>query len=367
MKILLISLSAGAGHVRVAEALEKQAALTRPDLEILHIDMANYITLAMKKTVITSYSLMARRLPELYGFLYRKTDNPKNGKKFVKLTKQLKNLNSLRLYEKIKEVNPDHVICTHFLPADVILNSFKRHSRNIPVSLVLTDYDLHNLWLIKGIVNYFVATEKMAWKLSALTSGAANVTVSGIPVQPEFYDTQKVDIKALAPSTNPSLPTVLILSGGEGLGDSSKIAKILLNYDKPANIIAVAGNNRKLYKKLSRLHSPEHINLQALGWTSQIDKLMKYSDVIISKSGGITTSECVALGKPMIVIDPIPGQEELNADHILSQGFGQIVRDKYDLLFYLDQILSGKWQANKKIRPSGDSAAEIVLITINQS
>jgi processive 1,2-diacylglycerol beta-glucosyltransferase len=359
MKLLIISISAGAGHVRTAEALEKTAIQKYPNLEVVHIDMADYITLALKKTVIDSYGLMAKKLPELWGFLYNKTDDPKNSKRFVKLTKQLKNLNSLKLYEKIKEIKPDRIICTHFLPADVILNAFKRHQIDTPVSITITDYDLHNLWLVEGASNYFVATDKMAWKMASRGIKKSKIITSGIPIQPEFYDNKILNTKAITPLINPSLPTILVLSGGEGMGDCLKITRLLFENQKPINIISVAGNNYKLLSNMDKLQVPKHINLQPLGWVSQMDKLMKTADIIISKSGGITTSECIVLGKPMIIIDPIPGQEERNADFILANGYGQIARDKEDLLYYLNEFLTGTWKPQKK--PTSRPAAEIVL------
>ena len=153
--------------------------------------------------------------------------------------------------------------------------------------------------------------------------------------------------------------TLLILYGGKGFIDISNMIKILFDYKKPLQIIAIAGKNKNLEEKLNHLSIPAHISLAVVGWTDKIDEYMRVADVIVSKPGGLTTTECLVLGKPLIAIFPIPGQEEYNARFILENNSGVVAQTTSDLIYYLDKfaIWSRQLAANKK-QPM---AAQIIL------
>ena len=357
MKLLILSISgAGAGHIRVAKTLEKIAREKFPDVETIHADMVDYISLPMKTTVIDSYALLAKRMPEFWGFLYDTTNQPDTARRFTKLTKQLKRMNSLRLYEHIRDVDPDAILCTHFLPADIVLNAPKKYLSRMPsVSVILTDYDIHSLWLVPGTHHYFVATEKMKWKMERKGIPAEHVTVSGIPVDPSFLESKSVAELKTKHRIKENQKTILVLSGGVGMGKSDKIAKTLFEMKEPATLIIIAGNNPKLEKTLRALQPPPHIALDVIGWTDAVDEYMRIADVVVSKPGGLTTTECIALGKPLIVVDPIPGQEERNAEFILEHNHGRVARSPEDLLYYVEHELPAPKEGIKK------NAAESIL------
>jgi processive 1,2-diacylglycerol beta-glucosyltransferase len=359
-KILIISLSAGAGHIRAAEAVEKTIQQKHKNIEVKHIDMAKYISVPMKKTIIDSYAMMAKRLPELWGFLYEKTDNPKITKKFNSITKQIKAINSSRLYNVIKNYNPDKILCTHFLATEIILNAPKKHEINIPVSTLITDYDLHNLWLVPGTEKYFVATEKMKWKIAKQENiPEKNIIISGIPIDPVFYKNKSISELKNKHKIQKNKKIILVMSGGQGLSKSNIIVEALFNTKKSLSIIAIAGKNKKLEKKLKSLKPPRHIKLKTVGWTDKIDEFMRMADIIISKPGGITTTECVTLKKPIIATQPIPGQEEHNAQYILENNLGFVAHDTEDILFYLNSLLNYSKAVKQKNRQI--NSAEIII------
>ena len=335
-KLLIVSWSAGAGHVRAAEAIEKAAAVKYPNLEAQHIDLADYISLPMKKAIIDSYDIIVKRVPELWGFLYGKINSRKGADRLTKLTKQLKQANSLKFRKFVSAYKPDAIICTHFLATDILLSAKKRWSISQPISTLITDYDIHNLWFVPGTKYYFVATEKMKQKMiqQRITS-AKNIVVSGIPVDPIFYKTKSTALLKKKHKIPTNKRVVLVLSGGQGLAKSSKIVKTLLKINLPMTIVAIAGNNKRLENALKKINPPKHIKFFPVGWTDKIDEYMRMADTIISKPGGITTSECIALKKPMIIIDPIPGQEDHNADHLLTYGLGVIARSPEDLEYFV--------------------------------
>jgi processive 1,2-diacylglycerol beta-glucosyltransferase len=336
MKLLIISLSAGAGHVRVAEAIKKTAITKHPNINVAHIDLADYLSKPLKKTVVDTYALLIKRMPEIYGFLYHQTDSNKKAILFNKITKQIKQISSAKLYKYILTNKPDQIICTHPLPAQIILESRRSIINQIPVSITITDYDFHSLWLVPGIAKFFVANERMKIKMHYLGINENSVIVSGIPVDPTFYENKNVSELKSTYKIN-SNKTILMLSGGQGLINIKEAIEVLYNIKNPLNIIAIAGANQKLEKIIDNLRPPAHIKLYPVGWTDKIDEYMRMADYIITKPGGATITECMILGKPMILTNPIPGQEECNTDFILTNGFGQIARHPEDLLYFIKE------------------------------
>lgn len=360
-KILIISLSAGAGHVQAARALENTAQ-NFAQIQVKHIDLYNYITYQFKKATFSAYDLMVKRLPSLWGFLYEKTDSAKTIKRFNNLTKRLKQINALKFYKEIQNFDPDEIICTHFLATDLILNPPKKYKVDIPVSTVLTDYDLHNFWFHKGTKYYFVATDKMKWKIVKRKEQIPeNVIVSGIPVDPKFYiPKDKLQLKQQYELQD--LPTVLVLSGGQGMAKAEQIIEQLFSIDAKFNVVAIAGKNEKLKFDLDKLNPSQNVNLHTVGWTDAMSDYMKLSDLIVSKPGGLTTSESIVSGTPIIAIDPIPGQEEANTLYILENNLGRVAANYEDMLYYAEQYLNDKIKYQRKHYEK--YAAEIILRTL---
>ena len=343
-----MSVSAGSGHVRAAEAVKKTAELNHPDLEVQHIDLMDYISLPMKKAVVGSYDLLVRQAPELWGYIYEKTNNPKITKKLKKLNKKLKKINAYKFNEYVSEYNPDYILYTNFLPTDMLDNTSMGEAR---IGTLVTDYDLHELWVSHKSQDYFVATEKIAWKLEYRGFDRKNITVSGIPIDPKFYK------QINTPAYNAEVKEILVLSGGQGLAHSDNVVRTLFKLTKDVKVTVIAGKNKALQKKLEKLEAPENIEYSVIGWTDRIEEYMASADVIISKPGGLTTTECAVLGKWLIAVDPIPGQEEGNAQFLLERGIGDVAHNTEDLLYYVSST-----KGRKHSKPLQEkSASEIIL------
>ncbi|MBI5728399.1 MAG: hypothetical protein HY984_01445 [Candidatus Magasanikbacteria bacterium] len=363
-KLLLISLSAGAGHVRAAEAIRETAKKEYPRLAVEHIDMMDYVTLPMKSAIMDSYDLMIKRLPELWGFLYKKINEPGMFEAYERVTRAMKRMNSHALYRYIQKSRPDHIICTHSLPADVISQGREQFNLAMPVSLVVTDYDMHALWFVPDTAYYFVGTPKIAWKLEHRGVEKEHIVESGVPIDPVFY--QKKNIAKLKQHYRLPLDQkiILLLAGGQGSAKSDEILALLANLTTPATIIAIAGKNKKLAERLRAVKLPPTIKRQVVGWTDRIDEYMCMADVIITKPGGATTTECVTLHKPIIVTQPIPGQEEYNTQYIQEHGYGVVARSTEDLLYYAARepyLLAPGYTLEKQKTLSRRGGAEIIL------
>ncbi|MFH0857299.1 MAG: glycosyltransferase [Candidatus Magasanikbacteria bacterium] len=361
-KLLIISVSAGAGHVRIAQALEKTAKIHFPNYEVKHIDMMDYVSLPIKKAIVDTYSLLIKNAPAIWGFLYKQSDDNVRLEKGEKIISKGTHIGAKKFYAFLDEYNPDTIICTHPFPAQAIKRSLKKEHQNIPVSIVVTDYGLHALWLVKNIHTYFVATEHMARQIQK-TLKDQKVIVSGIPVQPEFFEHKDINSLREKYAIPQGKKVILLLSGGHGMVRIDTIAKYLLTHitETPIHIIAVAGKNLSLKKKLDTITHKDfkENSCESLGWTNAVDEYMRIADVIITKPGGSTTTECSVLQKPIIAISPIPGQEELNTEYIVQNKLGYKATTLLDLEYSTKKILEEKNKVKKeKVSNAGQKILE---------
>ncbi len=354
-KLLIISFSAGSGHVRAAEAIRKTAEIHFPGVTTVHIDLADYLPTTTKAIILKSYLFAASKIPSLWRFLYEHT-NDDAGQELLEMVTQLgANINAGKLYRFIDELQPDYIINTHFLSTKLLFA--RKTPPTAPVSTVVTDYDVHEYWITEGTHTYFVASEKIVWKLKKKGIPYRNIVKSGIPIDPVFFTKNNVSALKKQQNIPQSKPLVLVLSGGQGIGRTIDIVTILRDLETPCQIIAIAGNNFELQTKLATIPMPEHISLTALGWTDQMDQYMRMADVIVSKPGGLTTTECMTLKKWLIAAMPIPGQEEVNATFLLDHQAGSVATTYEDLLFYTEEQLKHPRTVQYRPKP----AAETIL------
>ena len=339
-RILLLSVSAGSGHVRAAEALHAYAALHFPQLEMRHQDLMQMVPLAFRKIYTDFYLALASRLPEAWGWLYRKTDHAPEGGWIDAIRRLLQNLCTRQLLKEVDHFAPDAIICTHFLPAE-LLSAAKRKGRlTCPVWVQVTDFDVHRMWVHEGISGYFVANEELAFRLQAYGIAAEHIHVTGIPVMPAFSTHQERQTCARQFGLQPQAKTVLLMGGGAGIGGMEMLAAKLLEFDQQLQLIVMAGKNRSLLTALETLALRYPSRLLAVGFTDQVPALMSCADIAITKPGGLSTSECLVMGLPMVLINPIPGQEERNADFLLQEGVALRADDPVTLRYRLQCLLT---------------------------
>ena len=240
----------------------------------------------------------------------------------------------------VENFKPDVIACTHFLPAEVLGAQRAKGKLRAPVYTILTDYDIHSMWIQEGVTGYFVASSEMAHALREKGIGTASVEVSGIPILPEFareYPPRETTRQTLG--LNPAQRTVLVAAGGFGMMSADDAVKLLAGHLPEAQFLAVAGRNAELEKRLKKLARAYKGRVKPFGFVDNMHELMAASDLAVSKSGGLTTSECLAMGLPMLVFNPIPGQEERNAIYLLEHGAGLWARTPAQMLFKVKALL----------------------------
>ena len=368
-KVMVLSVSAGAGHVRAAEAIIETAKLNYPGLKIVHHDVMDLVPKLFKKLYADSYIKIVDRHPALWGFMYEKMDRRESDdSKLKKVRTAIERLNTRKLSKEIENISPDAIICTHFLPAELISRMIRKGKTRIPCWVQVTDFDIHGLWIHTNMAGYFAATEEVAWRIRDRGIPAEQIHVSGIPIAPVFKQKYSREECAAEIGVNPKKTTLLMMSGGLGVGGTHELAERLLELKMNCQVIALAGKNKKLLKTLDKLAEKFPGKLFPMGFTRTIERVMAASDLAISKPGGLTTSECLAMGLPMVVISPIPGQEERNADYLLENGAALKAHDAAGLEFRVKRLLENPKQLDLMRRNARDigrpEAAEKVLKTV---
>ncbi len=321
-RVLLLSATSGAGHVRAAQALEK-AFSARGDCFVEHIDALQYVSKLFQRIYDKAYISMVQRAPELMGVLYDRTDQPwQHPRRRLALDR----LNTGPMIRLLKRIQPDLCVATHFLPAEIIAWLIAKRKLLAHNAIVVTDYDVHAMWLCRTVDRYYVAIDEAKEYLARIGVPREKLLVTGIPVDPLFAaPVSRSDArKQLGLDTTESV--ILISAGGYGIGPVEQLVKDLLALQRPWQIVAIAGKSEKTKKRLEEM-AREAGKLQsgsprlcAVGFTSEMDKYMAAADLMVGKAGGLTTSEALARALPMALIEPIPGQEERNADHLLEAG-----------------------------------------------
>jgi len=363
--IVIFSVSAGAGHVRAAQALQAAAERWYPDVNVTHIDVMDLVPKLFRKVYTDTFLKVVERHPAFWGYLYERTDREKVDSALSRLLVAIERLNTRRLKKVLQESDPDLVICTHFLPAQILARKIRKGDFTRPVWVQVTDFDVHALWLHEGMSGYFAANEEVAWRMAERGIPPASVHATGIPIMPVFGDPQSRCKCAAEFNLDPDRKTLLLMSGGTGIGDIEQLAQRLLRMDRDFQVVALAGRNQVLLSTLTELAAGHPRRLFPLGFTGVIERVMAASDLAITKPGGLTTSECLAMGLPMIVVAPIPGQEERNADFLLENGAALKACDPGALAYRVAGLLDDTIRMNElrknSLRLGKPDAARSVL------
>lgn len=339
-KLVIFSVSAGAGHVRAAQALVAGAKRWYPDVEAVHVDLMELVPQLFKKVYADSYLKVVERHPALWGYLYDKSDHEKADSGLNRLRQAIERLNTRKLAGLLRELQPDYVICTHFLPAELLSRKIMAGKFSAPVWVQVTDFDFHALWIQQQMNGYFAAHDEVAWRMAERGIPADTIHVTGIPIMPTFDRQYDRSTCAAEFGLDPNRTTLLMMSGGMGVGSIEQLAERLLQLKGDFQIVALAGRNEKLLTDLKVLAMQHPGRLFPLGFINVIERVMAASDLAITKPGGLTTSECLAVGLPMIVVSPIPGQEERNADFLLENGAALKACDAGALAWRVQQLLN---------------------------
>jgi len=340
-KVLILSIKAGAGHLRAAQALEAAFAEEHPEVEVRHVEVLELTNAAFRKSYTGMYEELIKHLPSVWGMIYERMERKAADSTMKRLAALVDRLNARPLLKQVEAFGPDRIVCTHYLPAELLAPRRRKGKLDAPLFVTLTDYDIHTMWVQDGVDGYFVATDEMAHALRAKGVGDATVDVTGIPIMPVFakrYPGKPAMRRRLGLRPEPA--TVLVAAGGFGLAGIDETVASLADVADDAQLLAIAGRNAKLEAKLRAVAESRPGRIVPFGFVDNMHELMAASDLAVTKCGGLTSSECMAMGLPMVIIDPIPGQEERNADYLLENGVAVKANSASHLLYKAGRLLS---------------------------
>jgi processive 1,2-diacylglycerol beta-glucosyltransferase len=341
-RILVLSASVGAGHLRAAQAIELALRQRVPDAIVQNVDVLEVTNRAFRRVYGKAYLDLVNKAPYVLGYFYDYLDRPsKPGKKrrSDRLRRAWQWLN-LRKFAKFLRAEPwDLAINTHFLPAEIIACLRRSDKLDLPQVTVTTDFETHRLWCNLPCERFFTATEEGSLYLHSFGVPADTTRVTGIPIHTNFAEPKNRAACLQRHGLAGDRPIVLQLAGGFGVGPVVKLFEHLLRVRQPLEIVVVAGRNEKVRAQLGSVETPDRHRVKILGFTDQIDELMAIADLVMSKPGGLTTSESLASGVGMVIVNPIPGQESRNSDYLLERGAAIKVNNLATLAHKIESVL----------------------------
>ncbi len=336
-RILLMYITKVSGHRQATVAIQKTLKNILPDAEIMSINGFEYTYPILEKVVNKAYMGVIKRAPQIWDKMY---DNPKLVKR-SKLIKEFLNKKShKKLHQLFETFNPDTVICTQAFPCGMVADYKTTHQCSFNLIGVLTDFAPHAYWLNPGVDYYIVPSEDARKRFIQLGIAQDSIKVFGIPIRMKFAEKLNKQEAAEKLGLDPQVATVLIMGGGQGLGPIKKVVQSLIKLPKPIQLIVIAGVNIKLMDWLKKLQSKTDRKLLIYDYANNVHELMDASALIITKPGGMTTSESLTKGLPMIIVNPIPGQEMHNTDFLMNKGIALRVDDVDDIAQQVSDLLA---------------------------
>ena len=318
-KVIIFYASYGGGHLSAARSIKENMETNYEDIDVKLIDCMEYVNKTVNKITTKAYSEMAKKAPKTWGRVYWKSQKGP----LAQISTTSNKILSIKLYKLLKDFEPNLIVSTHPFGSQMCAYLKKHGKLNAKIATVMTDYAPHDQWLVfnKYVDYYFVSHDGMKKELHEKGIPNEKIFATGIPLSNKFllkYDKPTI-LKSFGLS--PDKKTVLFFGGGEfGLGKTQtfKIFKSFVECPENIQIVAISGKNQKMKEAFENL--VESLNkkdsVKILEYTNQVPELMSISDLVVTKPGGLTTTESLASGLPIVVINPIPGQEEENASYL---------------------------------------------------
>lgn len=345
MKILIFYASYGGGHLNAAKSIHEYLKnnYTDRNIDVELIDCMKYVNKALEKMTTKAYNEMAKKMPWAWGRIY--SDSQKGP--LAHITSRSNKIMAIKLLRLLREKQPDLIISTHPFGSQMCSYLKRKGKISAKIATIMTDFAPHDQWLVGSDDTdyYFVAHENMKKYLKRKDIPDSKVFATGIPLSNRFLkDFHKEEIfKEL--HLNPDKKTILFFGGGEfGLGKTRtvEIFKGFVKYCKDMQIIAISGKNEKMKFAFEKVVSKYESGNRVLvfEYTSQVPEFMSISDLVVTKPGGLTTTESLASHLPMVIINPIPGQEEKNAKFLVKNGIAIWIKKNDNVIDILENLFS---------------------------
>lgn len=333
---MIMTASVGLGHDQAANAIKKNLLNQYHNVDIEIVDFIEIFPSYLGGIIKSTYLKMIDIVPSWYNMLYQGTTNLNRPSKVTSIF-------AYKYIKKIREVieasNPDMILFTNPFPSTLVSHLKRKNKINTYTATVITDYTVHGVWIDPTIDRYFVGSNILKQEMISKGVEGSKIHATGIPIDTKF--TAPVDRESVLSSLGlqTDLPTVLIMGGGLGLGSMEEILETTDSVDRGLQIIIVAGKNQVLMNSLeNRKYNAKH-HVKVLGFCENIHELMGSSHLLISKAGGLTMTEAISKELPVLVFDPIPGQEVKNAQYFSDIGAAMYLKDLKELRSGVEDLL----------------------------
>jgi len=359
-KILILTGNFGDGHLQAAKAVSKFLTNRNPNAEVLIIDFMELAHPLIHSISRYFFIQSLKRFPSIYGFIYNKTRESNN------LSLMLKKTNKLgmgRLFKLLQDEQPTAVVSTFPLASGAMSAIKSVGLTNVPTMTVITDHTDHSYWLYPYTDKYFVGSEVVKEGLVRSGISPYRIEVTGIPVRQEFNQTYDRSALIRKHGLDPNKPVVLIMGGGCGMFGGELLKKLdeLEYMTQSVQLLIVCGSNEKMRQQLLEATRLSKHDYHIMGYIDYVHELMAVSDLMITKPGGLTISEAMAMQLPMLLYKPLPGQEEDNARFLLDSGVAYKVDSVEELVFTLNYTLGNQL----RLSMMRAKLAELHELTIN--
>ena len=332
------------GHHSATLAIEGAIKKIEPDADVLNINAFNYTNPVSEKVVNKLYMGVIKKTPKLWDYLY---DNPLVAKKINKFRNIIHRLNSPKFKTLFNRFKPQAVACSQAFPCGMVADYKRTYNAKIPLVAVLTDYISHSYWIHDTVDCYISPSQEVRLELLRKNVPENKIKTFGIPFDTKFTEAVDRNMVREKWNLNQDLPIILIMGGGQGLGPIATTINILDNSEVDFQMIIVCGTNRNLYNSINRKLKSFRKKIVLFGYYYHMEELMAISQLIISKPGGITTAEALANKLPMLIINPIPGQEESNTLYFTKQGVALRIDDPRKIAISVEDLLLNPEKLNQ--------------------
>lgn len=335
--ILVLTTSAGAGHIMAARALGEAFKEAAPKARIQVLDILDQAPALFRNIYSGGYLHLVNVLPSLFGFLYESSDRPRTAAR--RLRSELQSISLRGAAKRICSDPPQFIVNTHFLSAELVAQLRREERLSCPQFTVLTDFEAHRMWVQAPTERYFVASTLARAHLEACGVVPEAVSVTGIPVRLEF----EADIPQAEARRQLELHTdgaiVLLLCGGFGVGPVEATFRELLRVSGVRTVAVICGRNAARQRRLERIAESVRDRVRIVGYTDEIHLWMRAATLAVSKPGGLSSAEALTCGLPLVILNPIPGPETRNSDYLLEHRAGIKVNNRRVLAARVQELL----------------------------
>lgn len=365
--ILILWAYYGEGHRQASLALAKALGEAQPELVVETLDYMEAISPLFSRVTRLSYLETIKVAPFLYGYYYRATGQIATDSF---LQQRINRIGCGRIFQILQKLAPRVVVSTYPTSSGAISELKRAGLLDLPLVTVITDHAVHSQWMAPETDLYLVGSQRVRRGLIRRGVPPEKIAVTGIPIDPKFN--QRLDQVAMREKYGLRLdwPVILVMSGAYGvLGGVPEICRLLASFDQPVQVLVVAGRDLRLRSKVESIAARASVPMSVFGYVEEVEELMAAADFLITKAGGLTTSEALAMSLPMIIYRPIPGQEEENTRFLVHAGAAVRARNINELAQHLRRLLADgkareemKERAKAAARPeAAREAARIVL------